>query len=235
MNSDVLDFLNNNWLTGSTLVRNEVLSIEANYWGFNSLIVDWNWFIGKYWFVYIWNNINWDIILLSNCEGVNFFIRFRFQWGFDINSFCWFINWNECSVIDNDWFYSFVSYWEILLTININHNFWWGLKIWNYSIFENSLLLLWNYCQWNVCSFTDLDCVNFFVSWGLNCLFNNNIFWSLNHWNVVFAINNCRVYSFVADWDIVLSIYSDSNRSFNNLSFYNFAVENRSVASWNSL
>jgi len=235
LNWDVLDFLNNNWLTGSTLVRNKVLSIEANYWGFNSLIVDWNWFIGKYWFVYIWNNINWDIILLSNCECADFFIRFWFQWVFHINSFDWFSNWNESSVINNNWFYCFVCNWEILLTVYINNNFWWSFNIWNYSIFENSLVLLWNNCQWNVSRFTDLDCVNFFVNWGLNCLLNNNIFWSLNYWNVVFAHNNCRVYCFVADWDIVLSIYRDSDWSFHNLNFFNFVVENWSVAFWNSL
>jgi hypothetical protein len=32
-----------------------------------------------------------------------------------------------------------------------------------------------------------------------------------------------------------LSIYSDSKRSFYNLNFFNFVVENWSVAFWNSL
>lgn len=124
-------------------MRNEVLVVDSYNVSWNAMALCRNYFLFKYWNVYFWDHINWDVGVPSNfdCLNVASFSRINFLGFFNLSRISLFhrdinysfnFNWLNFVVID----------WHKMSVVNLDHRIW---KRYNSFVgFEISSMLVWN-------------------------------------------------------------------------------------------
>ena len=92
-------------------MRNEVLVVDSYNVSWNAMVLCRNYFLFKYWNVYFWDHINWDVGVPSNfdCLNVASFSRINFLG---------FFNLSRISLFHRDINYSFNFNWLNFVVID---------------------------------------------------------------------------------------------------------------------
>lgn len=205
---DVSCFFNLDWLNSFVFQRNVVVTIHANYWVLQRRDCSLG---SEQFFEFLRNDTDWDVGDWTNFECIN------------LSFFCWSdwfqliyffsrssVNWNVFNTIKCNWFGSFVSDWNIVLTVDFNDvsGIVWFFNFLN--ILESRCKFLWNDIQWNVSDIFNCDCIDFSFDFWLNWLSFINLLWSCwFNWNIDFIINIDWFYCLILQWNKWRTIYDD--------------------------
>ena len=109
------------WLDCFVCNWNEMLIINFDY-NFWYWFYCWDNWVSKYWFINFWNNIYWNVCLVSEIENIDFSIKWCMNSFWNVVCFSSRFNWNIWYFVNDNRTESFISDWNIMTTIYFNNS-----------------------------------------------------------------------------------------------------------------